>query len=123
MAPINVAEAIKNAFLDHKIVDIHTHLYPAEMGPMYLAGPDELITYHYLKAETSRHLPLTEVEGFNNLPTDQQADVVWKTLFTGDSSPISEAQVGVVTVMWGRPGGPPGARPAAGGPALVLCTH
>ncbi|HCK10138.1 MAG TPA: glucuronate isomerase [Candidatus Latescibacteria bacterium] len=99
MAPINVAEAIKNAFLDHKIVDIHTHLYPAEMGPMYLAGPDELITYHYLKAETSRHLPLTEVEGFNNLPTDQQADVVWKTLFTGDSSPISEAQVGVVTVM------------------------
>jgi len=99
MASINVTQAVEKAFKEHKIVDIHTHLYPAEMGPMYLAGPDELITYHYLKAETSRHLPLNEVEGFNNLPTDQQADVVWKTLFAGDSSPISEAQLGIVTVM------------------------
>ena len=99
MASINVTQAVEKAFKEHKIVDIHTHLYPAEMGPMYLAGPDELITYHYLKAETSRHLPLNEVEGFNNLPTDQQADIVWKTLFAGDSSPISEAQLGIVTVM------------------------
>ncbi|MBS11578.1 MAG: glucuronate isomerase [Gemmatimonadetes bacterium] len=96
---INVEQAVENAFKSHKIVDIHTHLYPASMGPMYLAGPDELITYHYLKAETSRNLPLSEVEGFNNLPTDQQADVVWKMLFVGGTSPISEAQLGVVTVM------------------------
>ncbi|MCH8234795.1 MAG: amidohydrolase family protein, partial [Chloroflexi bacterium] len=80
-------------------IDIHTHLYPAEMGSMYLAGPDNLITYHYLKVETSRNLPLNEVEGFNLLPTDQQADIVWKTLFAGDASPISEAQLGIVTVM------------------------
>ncbi len=99
MTSINVTQTVEKAFKEHKLVDIHTHLYPAEMGPMYLAGPDELITYHYLKAETSRHLPLNKVEGFNNLPTDQQADIVWKTLFTGDSSPISEAQLGIVTVM------------------------
>lgn len=99
MAGIDIPKAVENAFREHKIVDIHTHLYPAAMGPLFLGGPDELVTYHYLKAETSRHLPLSEVEGFNNLPTDQQADVVWKTLFAGDSSPISEAQLGVVTVM------------------------
>jgi hypothetical protein len=99
MAAIDVSKAVEDAFKEHQIVDIHTHLYPAEMGPMYLAGPDELITYHYLKAETSRNLPLNEVAAFNNLPTDQQADIVWKTLFAGDSSPISEAQLGIVTVM------------------------
>ena len=96
---INTLQTVENAFKEHKIVDIHTHLYPAQMGPMYLAGPDELITYHYLKAETSRSLSLDKVESFNNLPTDQQADIVWQTLFAGDSSPISEAQLGIVTVM------------------------
>lgn len=96
---INIFQTVENAFKEHKIVDIHTHLYPAQMGPMYLAGPDELITYHYLKAETSRNLSLDKVEGFNNLPTDQQADIVWQTLFVGESSPISEAQLGIVTVM------------------------
>tara|TARA_Y100000588_G_scaffold359801_1_gene419106 strand:- start:337 stop:1659 length:1323 start_codon:yes stop_codon:yes gene_type:complete len=98
-SPIDVGTAVDAAFQSHPIVDIHTHLYPAGMGALFLAGPDELVTYHYLKAETSRHLPLSQVEGFNNLPTADQADVVWKTLFAGDSSPISEAQVGVVTAM------------------------
>ncbi len=100
MSDFSIAEAVDNAFQNHAIVDIHTHLYPASMGPLYLAGPDELLTYHYLKAECSRMLPDgISVAAFNNMPTAEQADVIWRQLFAGNSSPISEAQLGVVTVM------------------------
>lgn len=100
MPSLNTLDAVTKAIKDQSIVDIHTHLYPASMGPLFLGGPDELVTYHYLKAETSRQLPPEiSVEAFNNMPTEQQADVIWAALFAGDSSPISEAQVGIVTVM------------------------
>jgi hypothetical protein len=100
MADFSIAEAVEKAFEDHAIVDIHTHLYPPTMGEMYLAGPDELVTYHYLKAECSRNLPDgISVEAFNTMPKPQQADIIWQQLFVGDSSPIAEAQIGVVTVM------------------------
>ncbi|MCZ6635289.1 MAG: glucuronate isomerase [bacterium] len=96
----NIAEAVENAFQNHAIVDIHTHLYPHQMGPLYLAGPDELITYHYLKAECSRQLPADmSVDAFNTMSKPEQADIIWKTLFVGNSSPVSEAQRGIVTVM------------------------
>lgn len=100
MSNFSIAEAVENAFQNHAIVDIHTHLYPASMAALYLAGPDELLTYHYLKAECSRMLPEgVSVAAFNNMPTAEQADVIWRRLFVGNSSPISEAQLGVVTVM------------------------
>ena len=96
----SISAAVDRAFAEHPIVDIHTHLYPLQMGALSLWGPDELVTYHYLKAETSRQLPPDiSVEQFNAMPKPEQADVVWKTLFVGDSSPISEAQLGVITVM------------------------
>ena len=34
------------------VIDIHTHLFPPEFGEMNLFGIDELLTYHYLVAET-----------------------------------------------------------------------
>lgn len=100
MPSFDISAAVHSALDSHPIVDIHTHLFPPEMGPMFLWGPDDLLTYHYLKAETSRQLPPgISVEAFNTMPKEQQADIIWQTLFVGDSSPISEAQVGVVTVM------------------------
>lgn len=100
MSDFSIAQAVEKAFQKHPIVDIHTHLNPPSMGAMYLAGPDELITYHYLKAECSRQLPEgVSVEAFNNMPKPKQADIIWKQLFVGDSSPISEAQQGIITVM------------------------
>ena len=99
-AGFSVNDAVALAFENQPIVDIHTHLYPTQMGPLCLMGPDELVTYHYLKAETSRQLPPEiTVAQFNALPKPRQADVVWQSLFAGDSSPLSEAQLGVVTVM------------------------
>jgi len=35
-----------------RVVDVHTHLYPASFGGLLLRGIDELLTYHYLIAET-----------------------------------------------------------------------
>ena len=100
MPDFSIAEAVDKAFQNHAIVDIHTHLYPASMAALYLAGPDELLTYHYLKAECSRMLPDgVSVGAFNTMPAAEQADMIWQQLFVGDSSPISEAQLGVVTVM------------------------
>jgi len=99
-AEFSVSEAVGQALAEQPIVDIHTHLYPRQMGDLNLWGPDELVTYHYLKAETSRQLPPDiSVEQFNTMPKPEQADVVWKTLFAGESSPISEAQLGIVTVL------------------------
>ena len=58
------------------------------MGELYLAGPDELLTYHYLKAECSRMLPEgVAVDTFNNMPAAEQADMIWQQLFIGNSSP------------------------------------
>ena len=99
-AAFSVSEAVTRAFEDQPIVDIHTHLYPTQMGPLCLMGPDELLTYHYLKVESCRQLPAgVSVAQFNELPKPRQADVVWRTLFAGGGSPLSEAQRGVVTVM------------------------
>jgi hypothetical protein len=97
---LQITTALSKALSEHPIVDIHTHLYPPAMGRLAQSGPDELLTYHYLKAETSRSLPAgLSVEKFNGLPKPEQADIIWRTLFVGESSPISEAQLGVVTVM------------------------
>ena len=96
----SVSSAVARALVEQPIVDIHTHLYPPQMGSLCQWGPDHLVTYHYLKAEVSRQLPPhVPLEDFHGMPRSKQADVIWKTLFVGDSSPVSEAQMGVITVM------------------------
>lgn len=79
------------------ITDIHTHLYTNDFGGLLLWGIDELLTYHYLVAETLRVVDL-EPAAFWKLDKTQQADLVWKTLFV-DRSPISEACRGVLTCL------------------------
>ncbi len=36
------------------VMDVHTHLFPPEFNELCLFGIDELLTYHYLTAETFR---------------------------------------------------------------------
>ena len=36
------------------VMDAHTHLFPPEFNELCLDGIDELLTYHYLTAETFR---------------------------------------------------------------------
>lgn len=79
------------------VVDMHTHLFPPRFGALNLYGIDELLTYHYLIAETFRSTDIT-FERFWQMTKTEQADLVWRTLFV-ENSPISEATRGVVTVL------------------------
>ncbi len=80
-----------------QVVDVHTHLFPSEFNELCLYGIDELLTYHYLTAETLRSARISH-ERFWQLSKTAQADLVWQTLFV-ENSPASEAARGIVTVL------------------------
>ncbi|MCJ7751314.1 MAG: glucuronate isomerase, partial [Armatimonadetes bacterium] len=83
---------VHKAVADVKLTDVHTHLYPPCFGDLLLWGIDDLITYHYLVAETFRWIDMP-YEDYWNLSTSQQADLIWKTLFL-ENSPLSESNRG-----------------------------
>ncbi|MCL5105179.1 MAG: glucuronate isomerase [Armatimonadetes bacterium] len=85
------------ALADTKITDIHTHAYDPPFGGLLLWGLDELLTYHYLVAETFRWVDIP-YDTFWSMPKREQADLVWKTVFL-DHSPISESGRGVLAVL------------------------
>ncbi len=92
-----LTRVIKRVVDDTPIVDVHTHLFNVSFGDLLLWGIDELLTYHYLVAETMRYLTIP-YEQFWNMSKEEQADLIWKTLFV-DRTPISEASGGVITVL------------------------
>src|SRR5215217_1490992 len=79
------------------VIDVHTHLFPPEFNEFCLWGIDELLTYHYLTAETFRSARISYEEFWAMSKTDQ-ADLVWKTLFV-DNTPTSEAAQGIISVL------------------------
>jgi hypothetical protein len=79
------------------IHDIHTHLYDPAFGGLLLWGIDDLLVYHYLVAETFRHLDVP-AEKFWALSKPRQADLIWDALFI-QNSPVSEACRGVLTTL------------------------
>lgn len=79
------------------VMDVHTHLFPSEFNELCLYGIDELLTYHYLTAETLRSVRITP-ERFWQMSRTEQADLVWQTLFV-DNSPASEAARGIISVL------------------------
>lgn len=97
VAAANLKKAVNRALRDVPITDIHTHLYDPAFGDLLLWGIDELLTYHYLIAETFRWLDMPYAQ-FWKMPKREQADLVWKTLFL-DRSPYSEACRGVLTAL------------------------
>ena len=93
----DVRGAVDRAMARAKITDIHTHLYAPCFGDLLAWGVDELLTYHYLIAEFFRQSDMP-YEAYWALSRKEQADAIWKALFL-DSSPVSEACRGVVTVL------------------------
>ena len=79
------------------VVDAHTHLFPLEFNELCLWGIDELLTYHYLTAETFRSARIS-YEQFWAMSKTDQADLVWKTLFV-ENTPTSEAAQGIISVL------------------------
>ncbi|MEN6355637.1 MAG: glucuronate isomerase [Armatimonadota bacterium] len=93
----NIRDMVTRAVMETAVTDIHTHIYPHCFGEILLWGIDELLTYHYLVAETMRWVDIT-YEKFWTMSKTDQADLVWKTLFI-DHSPVSEACRGVLTTL------------------------
>ena len=95
--PSQIAQWVDDAITRTPIYDLHTHLYPADFGSYMLWGIDELLTYHYLIAETIRAANIPYAK-YWAMTQRQQADLNWKTLFV-ERAPVSEACRGVVTVL------------------------
>jgi hypothetical protein len=95
--PEAVRLAVHTAVADTPITDLHTHLFSPRFGDLLLWGIDELLTYHYLVAETFRWIDLS-YDAFWALTKREQADLIWQTLFI-EHSPISEACRGVLTAL------------------------
>ena len=91
------AKQIEEIVMSTPITDIHTHLYEPVFTELLLWGIDELLTYHYLVAETFRYLDMP-YDKFWAMSKTQQADLIWDTLFI-QHSPISEACRGVLTTL------------------------
>jgi hypothetical protein len=89
---------------DTPVLDIHTHLYSEAFGERLLRGPEALLCYHYLQAETNRLLTDRSPAELVALDHPEQARLIWKTLFV-ERSPLSEATRGVITA-WNRLGVP-----------------
>lgn len=94
---VELREAIEKAVYGAAVTDVHTHLYSPCFGDMLLWGVDELVTYHYLIAETFRHIDMP-YEKFWNMDKEAQSDLVWQKLFV-ENSPYSESCRGVLTVL------------------------
>jgi len=91
------AKQIEEIVMSTPITDIHTHLYEPVFTELLLWGIDELLTYHYLVAETFRYLDMP-YDKFWAMSKTQQADLIWDTLFI-QHSPVSEACRGVLTTL------------------------
>lgn len=92
-----LAHVVHNAVESTPVFDIHTHLYAPAFGNLLLFGIDELLTYHYLVAETFRTLEIP-YDAFWKMSKTQQADLVWNQLFLS-RSPLSESCRGVLTTL------------------------
>lgn len=92
-----MARWVDEAMAQAPVYDLHTHLYPANFGPLMLWGIDELLTYHYLIGETIRATAIP-YQQFWAQTQSQQADLIWRALFV-ERAPISEACRGVITVL------------------------
>jgi len=79
-----------------QVIDVHTHLFPAQLGALCLSGPDELLTYHALVEEFLRSEGAAPA-AFLASPKARQAELVWDALFVR-STPISEASSGVAAI-------------------------
>src|ERR1041385_6615949 len=79
------------------VIDVHAHLFPPEFGSLCLYGIDELLTYHYLIAETFRSTDVSPAH-FWQMAKEEQADLIWKTLFV-ENTPLSEATRGIVSIL------------------------
>jgi hypothetical protein len=96
-AKAKLAEDVRRVVFATPVIDLHSHLFEPGLGNLLLWGIDELLIYHYLVAEGFRYLTIP-YETFWKLSKSEQADLIWKELFS-QRSPMSEAARGILTVL------------------------
>ena len=92
-----LSESVARIVGESPIVDMHTHLYAPAFGELLLWGVDELLTYHYLIAETMRVSDIG-YSAFWGMTKEAQANHIWEELFL-KRSPLSESCRGVLTAL------------------------
>src|SRR5215510_2727476 len=95
--PRALRREIEEAVNTTAAIDVHTHVFPPQFASLFRSGIDELLTYHYLIAETFRSSALTQRE-FWQMSKSEQADLVWETLFV-ENTPLSEAARGIISIL------------------------
>ncbi len=93
----DIESVVNKAVFSAEITDIHTHLYSGKFDKLFLYGIDDLLTYHYLVAETMRHLDI-DYNAFFELSKTEQAECVWDTLFVRNT-PVSEPARSIITIF------------------------
>src|SRR5215813_2360954 len=78
-------------------IDVHTHVFAPQFDALFRSGIDELLTYHYLIAETFRSTALAP-QDFWRMSRAEQADLVWEALFV-ENTPMSEATRGIMSIL------------------------
>ena len=96
--PAALEAAVRACVEGTAVLDIHTHIYEEAFGPLLLRGPEELLVYHYLQAETNRVIEDLTPEELIALPKETAARRVWRELYEA-RSPLSEAARGVITAL------------------------
>jgi hypothetical protein len=94
---VDLESMVSEVFAATPFIDVHTHLFAPEFGPLGLWGIDDLLTYHYLEAEFFRFSTVQPCE-YWALSKSKQADLIWKTLFV-ENTPLSEATRGVIAIL------------------------
>lgn len=94
---VTFAAQVEQVVKSTPVFDIHTHLYDPAFGDLLLWGIDDLLTYHYLVAESFRQSTIG-YDAFWKLPKEGQADLIWENLFL-KHSPVSESCRGVLTTL------------------------
>jgi hypothetical protein len=93
----DLAQMVDEAVRTVEITDIHTHLFSECFESLFLYGIDELLTYHYLIAETMRQIDMG-CKSFYSLSKSEQAQYVWDALFL-NNSPVSEPARSIITIF------------------------
>lgn len=101
--PDDARTTTKRIVRTHPVIDIHTHLFAPRFAAhntgFLLWGIDELLDYHYLRAEVLRaRVNDLAPSALLSMSKPDRADLIWRTLFR-DRAPMSEACRGVTTTL------------------------
>lgn len=93
----HLMEVVFNEVNNVQVIDSHTHLFSKDFNELISWGIDELLTENDIVTEFFKYSNVNS-ENFFKLSKEEQADLVWNTLFI-EHSPLSESQKSIITIL------------------------